>query len=118
MKKLQNDFTTPEQSKRLLKLGVPADSANFIPYISPDSNGVEVNTGCVVSIPDGHVYSEYECGGIYPIWSVGRLIDIYEIVGEEAPKCISTKKSRKRIENLVILFEENASLLDFSELEE
>lgn len=28
IKKLQNNFTTPEQSKRLLKLGVPADSAD------------------------------------------------------------------------------------------
>ena len=28
MKKLQCNFTTPEQSKRLLELGVPADSAD------------------------------------------------------------------------------------------
>lgn len=28
MSKLQNNFTTPEQSKRLLELGVPADSAD------------------------------------------------------------------------------------------
>ena len=28
IKKLQNNFTTPEQSKRLLELGVPADSAD------------------------------------------------------------------------------------------
>lgn len=28
MKKLQNNFTTPEQSKRLLELDVPADSAD------------------------------------------------------------------------------------------
>lgn len=28
MKQLQNDFTTPEQSKRLLELGVPRWSAN------------------------------------------------------------------------------------------
>lgn len=30
MKKLHNDFTTPEQSKRLLELGVPADSADML----------------------------------------------------------------------------------------
>ena len=29
MKQLQNNFTTPEQSKRLLELGVPADSADM-----------------------------------------------------------------------------------------
>lgn len=44
IKRLQNNFTTPEQSKRLLKLGVPADSADLqIPYIeyydlSPSDN--------------------------------------------------------------------------------
>ena len=30
--KLQNNFTTPEQSKRLLELGVPADSADCYIY--------------------------------------------------------------------------------------
>jgi len=30
MKTLQNDFTTPEQSKRLLELRLPQDSANMI----------------------------------------------------------------------------------------
>ena len=30
MKKLQNNFTTPEQSQRLLELGVPADSADCV----------------------------------------------------------------------------------------
>ena len=44
IKKLQNNFTTPEQSKRLLELSVPADSADLqIPYIeyydlSPSDN--------------------------------------------------------------------------------
>ena len=30
MAKLQNNFTAPEQSKRLLELGVPADSADCV----------------------------------------------------------------------------------------
>lgn len=29
MKTLQNDFTTTEQSRKLLELGTPADSANM-----------------------------------------------------------------------------------------
>ena len=29
MKNLQNNFTIPAQSKRLLELGVPADSADY-----------------------------------------------------------------------------------------
>ncbi len=30
MKQLQNNFTSPEQSKRLLELGLPADSADCV----------------------------------------------------------------------------------------
>lgn len=54
----------------------------------------------------------------FPCWSVGRLIEIYEIVGENAGQCVSTTKSTSRTESLVQLYEENATLLDFSKLEE
>lgn len=75
IKKLQNNFTTPDQSKRLLKLGVPVDSADMYykhillaPYLFSD--------GVLFS-----VYSKVE--DILPCWSVGRLIEIYELcVGE------------------------------------
>ena len=33
----QNNFTTPEQSKRLLELGLPIESANIVYYHTPDS---------------------------------------------------------------------------------
>lgn len=102
MKKLQNNFTTPEQSKRLLELGVPADSADCF---FTDSGKREIK-----NTPFDILYT--------PCWSVGRLIEIYEMVSEEAPQCITTKKSCTRIENLVSLFKENAALLDFSKLEE
>lgn len=74
MKTLQNNFTTPEQSKRLLELGVPTDSAdcmNFgnadifqIPFQRPFSEHLELH------IQDGlkKMYT--------PCWSVGRLIEI------------------------------------------
>lgn len=71
MKQLQNNFTTLEQSKRLLELGVPADSADMYykhimltPYILSD--------GVLFS-----VYSKVE--DIIPCWSVGRLIEICNI---------------------------------------
>ena len=77
MKGLQNNFTTPEQSKRLLELGVPADSAD-----------------CYIDLGDGHRYIreplDYET--IYdqsffeyydiifiPCWSVGRMIEIMQV---------------------------------------
>lgn len=118
MKKLQRNFTNQEQSKRLLRLGVPADSA--------DCYNVQTHTG---KIPDDATYKDVwqmsiwrnENGNhieMYPSWSVGRLIEIYEIVGENAGQCVSTTKGTSRIESLVQLYEENATLLDFLKLEE
>ncbi len=77
IKKLQNNFTTPEQSKRLLELGVPADSAdcmNFgnadifqIPFQRPFSEHLELH------VQEGlrKMYT--------PCWSVGRLQEIFAI---------------------------------------
>ena len=116
MKKLQSNFTTPYQSKRLLKLGVPADSADCYTIINNDvynkdeirvrQNEYEIN------------YSFFNNKHYNPCWSVDRLIEIYGIVGENAGQCVTTPKGTSRIENLVILYEENATLLDFSKLEE
>lgn len=72
IKKLQNNFTTPEQSKRLLELGVPADSADC--YYAPFTRGVQVR------------HEPYELRSTFfgeypfnPCWSVGRLMEIINI---------------------------------------
>lgn len=113
MKQLQCNFTTPEQSKRLLELGVPRYSADMW-YIGA--------VDAPKKYPPFPSFSYWVDGMIYerdlPCWSVGRLIEIYEIVGENAGQCVSTTKSTSRIESLVQLYEENATLLDFSKLEE
>lgn len=93
MKKLQNNFTTPEQSKRLLELGVPADSADcyYSHYIKTyaHSEYTEIlwhrprfitednNPNWNARLIDGtQTYM--------PCWSVGRLIEIMLIchIGE------------------------------------
>ena len=80
MKKLQNNFTTPEQSKRLLELGVPANSADCyytnqhsLIWIKSDVDKIDFNA---------------KVGGknfFLPCWSVGRLIEIYHIC--DKPGC-------------------------------
>ena len=74
MKKLQNNFTTPEQSKRLLELGVPADSADLMYDISE----IERETYDFPTFVYGR-FSRYTDGLYVPCWSVGRLIEIYHI---------------------------------------
>lgn len=78
MKKLQNDYTTPEQSKQLLELGVPADSANYA-YMC-----YEIGDMCRVFINEPYtIYSENVKRLLgrktLPCWSVGRLLEIIKI---------------------------------------
>lgn len=71
MKKLQNDFTTPEQSKQLLELGVPANSANCcLRRILTDGGYCEV---WIVDVFDfiGQIHDDY-----LPCWSGCRLMEI------------------------------------------
>ena len=83
MKKLQNNFTTPEQSKRLLELGVPAWTADLLQ---------ETNLGSIwrhrwlkredESDYDAKAYQDFidrHEKHTTPCWSVGRLIEIMQI---------------------------------------
>lgn len=105
MSKLQNDYTTPEQSKRLLELGVPADSANF--YYD-DENEVQI-----VRDPEFELQSK----GYFPCWSVGRLIEIYSIITGRKEFTLRTVDTLTNeviyMLNVAIKHEE----LDFSKLE-
>lgn len=116
-KTLQNNFTTVSQSKKLLELGVPARSADCIRVI---------DTNVVFVLPDGRNIEDYidkynderniKAG---PCWSVGQLIEIFEI-------CSGQVWQNEIIENyskIDMLFEdfedvEKKYTFDFSKLEE
>lgn len=70
MKTLQSDLTTSVQSKRLLELGVPADSAN---YYYQDYGSIPMVVWTLTQPRD------LRRGILKPCWSVGRLIEIFEI---------------------------------------
>lgn len=77
MKQLQNNFTTPEQSQRLLELGIPADSADCY-YVRMKHDEFETPrvsyeqySKLILFHPKTFIY--------LPCWSVGRLIEIYNI---------------------------------------
>lgn len=113
MKTLQNNFTTPGQSKRLLELGVPADSAdcfysNILGNWYLDIIPQHKNYTCISNGMDD----------LYlPCWSVGRLMEIWDICGN-ACESVTAKRDDTRVELLVKLYEENAAYADFSKLEE
>lgn len=74
-KKLQRDFTTQEQSLRLLELGVPADSANCTLKKRIEDGGYSV---CWISYIEDFI-GPVKVDSILPCWSVGRLIEIDRI---------------------------------------
>ena len=75
MKKLQNNFTTPDQSKRLLELGVPADSADCY-LLRTHTKGDTF----IVEVLHDELYSKHDkftnLLEYLPCWSVARLIEI------------------------------------------
>jgi hypothetical protein len=78
MKTLQNNFTTQEQSKRLLELGVPADSADCY-LLRTHTKGDTF----IVEVLHDELYSKKEkftdILEYLPCWSAGRLIEIITI---------------------------------------
>ncbi len=80
MKTLQINFTTVEQSERLLELGVPAWTADLYFYEEGCINNDDEPSGI---IPYGEVYEDNSKETMFssyvelPCWSVGRLIEIH-----------------------------------------
>ena len=112
MIQFQQTFTNTEQSKRLLELGVPIDSADIALLNTPDSPYDPYIIG-----GDMTLRQRLREGRGLPSWSVGRLMEIWEICGNGG-RCTTVKKGQSRIEALVKLYEENALYADFSKLEE
>ena len=115
MKTLQNNFTTPEQSKRLLELGVPADSADC--YIN------EACDNRAFQLPD--IFSK--CRWLpkkkpIPCWSVGRLIEIYNMCVDfdldDRAAIVIFIQDESPIVQMMEMFEDNVGIMDFSKLEE
>lgn len=122
IKKLQNNFTTPEQSKRLLELGVPADSADMLWDGTYDLvNGWEFEDYPTFS--DKHysyyqgLYREEGAINILPCWSVGRLMEIYVIARGLDTAYLPIERGEDMVKYLIRLYEEKAKDLDFSKLE-
>ena len=117
MKKLQNNFTTPEQSKRLLELGVPADSADL--YFPSFENGDKSQPHLLYEwsyskrVPIGYEKLYLPC------WSVGRLIEIYAIASDaDFIEFDVYANSPCVLRELLERFENNIDKLDFLKLED
>lgn len=107
MKTLQSNFTTPEQSKRLLELGVPEWTADCFYKLDLYSFKTEM---CFTK--EDSLLHHYT-----PCWSVGRLIEIILLCPHR--RNITISKGYNPIESLInqlVMLREVGT--DFSKLEE
>lgn len=126
MKTLQNNFTTPEQSKRLLELGVPADSADGVYIIYNEGTDDEISqltipndTQCKPCEMVEKGNENYKNGNVSFClsWSVGRLIEIWEVVtGEKWLHETEQPIIEELISNFNYYSYDNDDPLDFSKL--
>lgn len=126
MIQFQKGFTTIEQSKKLLELGLPADSAdcyytNSIPHSEREDYYFLhiLPHGSISTISSLSEIAKEEGGFVIPCWSVGRLIKIFKIcvtnryeIFEELEMCIDETTV------LTQAFKEYSEVIDFSKLEE
>lgn len=118
IKQLQDNFTTPEQSKRLLELGVPADSADMRyrqECIRMQCGEEECEYFLRYGKPDTSKYSTD-----IPSWSVGRLIEIMSKLISSGQHYIRVYVDTNIIDNVAGDIEREIELgyIDFSKLEE
>ena len=113
MKTLQSNFTTPEQSKRLLELGVPAWTADCYYYDMFDKH-------IKVSYIDADRNYKWDLENEYapkPCWSVGRLIELYVKAKGLDFMYFRIMSDADMIDSIVRMFVENQNEMDFSKLE-
>jgi len=137
MKKLQDNFTTPEQSKRLLKSGVPQDSADCY-IVDWYIGGKGYNAYGDVHVPFvqyerklrktiwkenvGRILEPIQNGNL-PCWSVGRLQEIAKICAKEKEYYYASVDAVAHQEDFVEWWVKHFTLtdnvlFDFSKLEE
>ena len=119
MKTLQNNFTTLQQSKRLLELGVPADSADCI--FTRYSKDEKWKRRFIEDVVGEQLFCNQDF--YFPCWSVGRLIEIGNICSipkiKEAGFHLLAQDFDDLIETMIISMKMKVEhgWIDFSKLE-
>ena len=127
MKNLQSNFTTIEQSKQLLELGVPEWTADMFYDVDSEKKYRSWKI-CPEIIPFNTTYRKYIAYGenfdvfkheyFYPCWSVGRLIELYCLAtGVEYTKIGISEISLTELMIKLIEVAVKLKTFDFSKLE-
>lgn len=104
---MNNNYTTTEQSDRLINAGVPASSADCYFYTKADKQPKILTTDKFDWLESPYI----------PCWSVGRLFEIIAIC-LPAEIVISTDEYPYVLDNILQVIEDCIEEFDFSKLEE
>lgn len=112
MKKLQSNFTTPEQAYEIMRLGVNKSTADCWRQ-SPTS---DIFVRCSEELrPDF-----FEGTTFIPCWSVGRLIEIYNMCVDfdldDRAAIVIFIQDESPIVQMMEMFEDKVGIMDFSKL--
>lgn len=112
LKNLKNNYTTLEQSNRLVEyFGLPVDSADLIQITDVDGDEF------IVAVNDKTQIKSNPDEVVIPIWSVGRLIEIYAIAMDSDFIEFDTYANNPCVlTELLEKFENSIDLLDFTRL--
>ena len=114
LKSLKNNYTTVEQSNRLVELGLPVDSADLMQITDADGNEFIMMANDSTQISE---LVESNPDEVIPIWSVGRLIEIYAIaMDSDFIEFDTYANSPCVLTELLEKFENSIDLLDFTRL--
>ena len=109
LKKLQSNYTTPEQAKRLIELGMPKNSADCYYELGHERSFIwNRNVGSELS---EDFFDKTYRGGLpicIPCWSAGRLIEIFCLMTGRESCRIAYK--RNMIDSLIFAIEDNISM--------
>ena len=128
--KLKNNFTTIEQSKKLLELGVPEWTADMFYDVNSEKKYrswefcpeiIPLNTTYRKYIAYGENFDVFKHEYFYPCWTVGRLIEIMNICSMH--DIVSIYRTDRDVTQIDIIIETiinriNGNSIDFSKLEE
>ena len=107
---MNNNYTTTEQSDRLINAGVPASSADCYFYTKADKQPKILTTDKFDWLESPYI----------PCWSVGRLIEIFDAcyVGEEEYRDTNLNFNCHSVEDMVHMINYRYKLndIDFSKL--
>ena len=116
--KLKQNFTTPAQSSTLLAIGVPAASADC--YFYDWAWNGEEHCGTAIQVCHRSDFlnerESHITHMIYPYWSAGRLIEIYELVTGKSYDDV-LDDGCTLIERLLFAIIDAAHRFDFSKLD-